>query len=86
MPEAKMETLPDNKANKLGRLFTPENFKYVPPAFLTLILLVGQLTYGILDSYLYLVASVVTSIIAEIILARTVLKTKKNLEIGRAHV
>ena len=79
MPEAKMETLPDNKANKLGRLFTPENFKYVPPAFLTLILLVGQLTYGILDSYLYLVASVVTSIIAEIILARTVLNTRKNL-------
>ena len=56
-----------------------EFFKYVPPAFLTLILLVGQITYGILDSYLYLVVSVVTSLIAEIILARTVLKTKKNL-------
>jgi Na+-translocating ferredoxin:NAD+ oxidoreductase RnfD subunit len=79
MPEAKMETLPDNKVRKFGKLCTPENFKYVPPAFLTLILLVGQITYGILDSYLNLVVSVVVSIVAEIILARTVLHTKKNL-------
>ncbi|HEV2478238.1 MAG TPA: RnfABCDGE type electron transport complex subunit D [Puia sp.] len=76
MPEANVETLP---GNKLSRLWTPENFKYVPPAFLTLILLVGQYTYGILDSYLNLVVSVVTCLLSEIILARTVLHTKKNL-------
>ena len=76
MPEANVETLP---GNKLRRLWTPENFKYVPPAFLTLILLIGQLTYGILDSYLNLVVSVGTCLITEIILARTVLHTKKNL-------
>jgi len=76
MPEANVETLP---RNKLSRLWTPENFKYVPPAFLTLILLVGQFTYGILDSYLYLVVSVGTCLISEVILARTVLHTKKNL-------
>jgi len=76
MPEANVETVP---SNKLSRLWTPENFKYVPPAFLTLILLVGQFTYGILDSYLNLVVSVVTCLISEIILARTVLHTRKNL-------
>lgn len=76
MPEANVETVP---GNNLSRLWTPENFKYVPPAFLTLILLVGQFTYGILDSYLNLVVSVVTCLISEIILARTVLHTRKNL-------
>jgi Na+-translocating ferredoxin:NAD+ oxidoreductase RnfD subunit len=76
MPEANAETLP---AGKLSRLWTPEHFKYVPPAFLTLILLVGQFTYGILDSYLNLVVSVATCILSEIILARTILHTKKNL-------
>ena len=76
MPEANVETLP---GNKLSRLWTAENFKYVPPAFLTLILLVGQFTYGILDSYLNLVVSVVTCLVTEVILARTVLHAKKNL-------
>jgi Na+-translocating ferredoxin:NAD+ oxidoreductase RnfD subunit len=54
-------------------------FKYVPPAFLTLILLVGQLSYGILDSYWNLVVSVGTSLICEVICARLVLGTRKNL-------
>src|ERR1700761_5994551 len=76
MSEANVETIP---GNGLARLWNPENFKYVPPAFLTLILLVGQLTYGILDSYLNLVVSVAVSLVAEIILARTVLNTRKNL-------
>ena len=76
MPEAKIESLPGNKP---GGLWSKENFKYVPPAFLTLILLVGQLSYGILDSYWNVVVSVVTSLVAEVILARTVLKTRKNL-------
>jgi Na+-translocating ferredoxin:NAD+ oxidoreductase RnfD subunit len=76
MPEANIETLP---AGKLSRLWTPENFKYVPPAFLTLILLVGQFTYGILDSYVNLVVSVGTCVLTEMLLARTVLHTRKNL-------
>jgi Na+-translocating ferredoxin:NAD+ oxidoreductase RnfD subunit len=74
--EAKIESVP---GNRLGKLWNKENFKYVPPAFLTFILLVGQLTYGILDSYLNLVVSVLTCLISEIVLARLVLKTKKNL-------
>ena len=55
------------------------NFQYIPPAFITLILLVGQFTYGILDSYTNLVVSIGTSLIAEIVLSKTVLGTRKNL-------
>ncbi len=56
-----------------------KNFQYIPPAFITLILLVGQLTYGILDNYLNLVVAILTSVVAEIVLARLVLGTRKNL-------
>jgi len=54
-------------------------FTYVPPAFITLILLVGQVFFGILDSYVNVVVSILTSVVAEVILARFVLGTRKNL-------
>jgi Na+-translocating ferredoxin:NAD+ oxidoreductase RnfD subunit len=54
-------------------------FPYIPPLFITLILLVGQLTFGILDSYVNVIVSIVTSVIAEILLAWLVLGTRKNL-------
>jgi len=54
-------------------------FTYVPPAFITLILLIGQIFFGILDSYINVVASIVTSVVAEELLARFVLGTRKNL-------
>ncbi len=54
-------------------------FTYVPPVFITLILLVGQVLFGILDNYIYVVAAIVTSVVAEILLARFVLGTRKNL-------
>jgi Na+-translocating ferredoxin:NAD+ oxidoreductase RnfD subunit len=54
-------------------------FTYIPPAFITLILLVGQITFGILDSYVNVIVSIGTSLIAEIVLARLVLGKNKNL-------
>ncbi len=54
-------------------------FQYIPPAFITLLLLIGQLSFGMLDSYTNLVASIFTAIITEIILARFLLGTWKNL-------
>ena len=54
-------------------------FKYVPPAFITLILLAGQLSFGMLDSYKNVIAAVSAAIITEILLARLVLGTWKNL-------
>lgn len=54
-------------------------FTYVPPAFITLILLVGQIFFGILDNYIDVVAAIGTSVVAEELLARFVLGTRKNL-------
>jgi len=54
-------------------------FTYVPPAFITLILLVGQVFFGILDSYINVVVAIGTSVVAEELLARFVLGTRKNL-------
>jgi Na+-translocating ferredoxin:NAD+ oxidoreductase RnfD subunit len=54
-------------------------FQYVPPAFITLLLLIGQLSFGMLDSYVNLVASIGTAMVIEIILARFLLGTWKNL-------
>ncbi|MEP7142015.1 MAG: hypothetical protein ABI707_04045 [Ferruginibacter sp.] len=54
-------------------------FQYIPPAFITLILLVGQITFGILDNYVNIVLSIGTSLLTEIVLARWVLGTSKNL-------
>ena len=74
--EYKLENMP---ATSSLSQWLKNNFQYIPPAFLTLILLVGQFTFGILDSYVTLVAAIATSMIAEIILARIVLGTWKNL-------
>jgi Na+-translocating ferredoxin:NAD+ oxidoreductase RnfD subunit len=60
-------------------LFDKNYFTYVPPAFITLILLVGQVSFGILDSYIYVIAAIGTSVIAEVLLARFVFGAKKNI-------
>jgi len=56
-----------------------KNFQYIPPAFITLILLVGQFTFGILDNYVFLIGAIAASLITEIILARLIFGTWKNL-------
>ncbi len=54
-------------------------FTYVPPAFITLILLVGQFTFNFLDSYINLFAAIGAAVVTEIILARLLLGTWRNL-------
>ena len=54
-------------------------FQYVPPAFITLLLLIGQLSFGMLDSLTNLIASIGTALIAEIILARLIVGKWKSL-------
>lgn len=76
MHEATTKRLPGNRADWLLK---KTNFNYVPPAFITLILLVGQVAFGILDSYVNLIVSIGTALLSEIILARLLLKTRKNL-------
>lgn len=53
------------------RLFTLEN-RFVPPIFITLILLVGNLSFGILESYTKTLLAIVSSVAAELILGRIV--------------
>jgi Na+-transporting NADH:ubiquinone oxidoreductase subunit NqrB len=47
--------------------------RFVPPVFITLILLVGHLSYGILESYPKTLLAIATSIIAELVLGRVFL-------------
>jgi enediyne biosynthesis protein E5 len=53
--------------------------RYVPPVFITLILLIGHLTYGILESYQKTLLAIAASIVAELILGRIFLGKWPNL-------
>lgn len=51
------------------RFFTLDN-RYIAPIFITCILLVGNLTFGILESYQKTLLAIVTSIALELVLSR----------------
>ena len=53
--------------------------RYVPPAFITLILLAGQVSYGILESYERTLLAIATAIALELILGRIFLGKWLNL-------
>ncbi|HEV7858549.1 MAG TPA: hypothetical protein VGO91_07955 [Pyrinomonadaceae bacterium] len=61
------------KAKKSGldwkRLFSFDN-RYLPPVFITCILLAGQLSFGILESYTKTALAILTAIAIELLLAR----------------
>ncbi len=54
-------------------------FQYVPPAFITLLLLIGQLSFHMLDNYVFVVISICTAIITELVLSRVLLGKWKSL-------
>jgi len=70
---------PDLQDNTIPVLKKTDYFTYVPPAFITLILLIGQVSFGILDSYVNVIVAIGTSLLAELVLAHLVLGTRKNL-------
>jgi enediyne biosynthesis protein E5 len=51
------------------KFFSPNN-RYLSPLLITCILLVGQLSYGILESYTRTLLAIVTSLLAELFLSR----------------
>lgn len=55
------------------------NNRYVPPAFITLILLAGQLSFGILESYERTLLAIGTAIVTELVLGRIFLGKWLNL-------
>jgi enediyne biosynthesis protein E5 len=56
------------------RIFAALGNPFVPPLFITLILLVGNLSYGILESYGKTLLAIVSSIVAEMVLGRIFLR------------
>ena len=53
--------------------------RYVPPVFITLILLVGHLSFGILESYQKTLLAIAASIAAELVLGRVMTHKWPNL-------
>ncbi len=66
----------DRKRPIPGKLI---NFRYVPPVFISLILLSGHFAFGMLESYKALLLAVSCSILTELILARLINGTWKNI-------
>jgi hypothetical protein len=60
---------PAGEAQKQPKLFGIDG-RFVAPIFITFILLVGQLTYGILESYAMTVLAIATAIACELVLGR----------------
>src|SRR5271170_4594547 len=61
---------PDAGARQRWKRLVSLDNRYVPPFFITLILLVGQLSFGILESYKKTLLAIGASIFAEVILSR----------------
>jgi len=53
----------------ISRFFSIEN-RYLPPLFITTILLVGQLSFGLLESFSRTLLAIATSILFEVVLGR----------------
>ncbi|QNI34685.1 RnfABCDGE type electron transport complex subunit D [Alloacidobacterium dinghuense] len=60
---------PSGQASRWKQVFSLDN-RFIPPLFITLILLVGHLTFGILESYQKTLLAIGTSIAAELVLGR----------------
>src|SRR6266581_8126014 len=58
---------------RVARFFSPAN-RYLPPLFITVILLVGQISYGVLESFSRTLLAILTAMIFELILCRLVYK------------
>ncbi len=69
---------PPNQTARWKQYLSLDN-RFVPPVFITLILLVGHLTFGILESYQKTLLAIGTSIAAELILGRIFLHKWPNL-------
>jgi Na+-transporting NADH:ubiquinone oxidoreductase subunit NqrB len=65
---------------KFPKFFTEKiDFRYVPPVFITLILLVGHFSFGILEGYTKIIVTLATSLVTELVLSYLMLGRMKNL-------
>lgn len=68
-PESATLNLSPKKANPLKQWLSLDN-RFAPPVFITLILLAGHLSFGILESYQKTLLAIGTAIAAELVLGR----------------
>ncbi|HUD55589.1 MAG TPA: RnfABCDGE type electron transport complex subunit D [Terracidiphilus sp.] len=74
--------LADPTSGPLFRGWTPVSSRlnpYLPPIFITLILLVGHLSFGILENYQKTILAIVSSMVCEVVLGRLLLHKWPNL-------
>ena len=72
------ENISGPKTSSLRKFVSNIPFRYVPPVFITLILLTGHLAFGILESYEAILLSVGVAIAAELFLSKLLLGKWKN--------
>ena len=68
----------ESRIPAIGRFFSAEN-RYLPPLLITLILVVGQAKFGLLESFSRTALAIATSMILDLVLARLVIRRWPNL-------
>jgi Na+-translocating ferredoxin:NAD+ oxidoreductase RnfD subunit len=68
-PSAAAGSTAQKPASSFGRFFSAQN-RYLPPLLITAILLVGQLSFGLLESFSRTLLAIGTAILFELVLAR----------------
>jgi Na+-translocating ferredoxin:NAD+ oxidoreductase RnfD subunit len=66
---ADVAAAPLKPASALARFFSPEN-RYLPPMLITTILLVGQISYGLLESFTRTALAILVAIVCELVLGK----------------
>lgn len=69
---------PNKRASGLARFFSVEN-RYLPPLLITLILVVGQAKFGLLESFSRTALAIVTSLALDLLLARLMFRKWPHL-------
>jgi Na+-transporting NADH:ubiquinone oxidoreductase subunit NqrB len=69
-PALATETQRIKHSQPLWRRFLSAENRYIPPIFITMILLVGQLSFGMLESYKKTLLAIGAALVAELVLSR----------------
>lgn len=76
--QSQPDTKQSEKRSLIARFFSADN-RYLPPVFITLILLISQLSFGLLESLSRTLLAIAASIVCEIVLSGLLYKKFPNL-------
>jgi enediyne biosynthesis protein E5 len=68
-PSTAARSTAQKTTSSIGRFFSAQN-RYLPPLLITSILLVGQLSFGLLESFSRTLLAIATAVLFELVLAR----------------